>query len=173
MEFQNYLFARKKILEDALKQYLTNSETLIKDFYDAMNYMVLLPGKRVRPMIMFATYEMLRKKNNVNSLKPLLPAAVAIELVHRSSLVHNDLPCMNDATLRNGKATCHKKFSESTAILVGDALLTKAFEVLTDIKNKNIALNCIEILTESTSTRGIIGGQTVELLSTGKNKMKI
>ena len=173
MEFQNYMSARKKLLEDSIKQYLDNSENLIKDFYEAINYTVFLPGKRVRPIVMFATYEMLKGKNNVNFLKPLLPAAVSIELIHRASLVHDDLPYINDAIVRKGKAPCHKKFSESTAILVGDALLSKAFEVLTGINDKEIALTCIKILTESTSTRGIIGGQTVELLSYSKNKMKL
>ena len=111
---------------------------------------------------------MLKKRNNLTALQKLLPAAVALELVHTASLIHDDLPIMDNSKERRGQPSLHLKFDNATAILAGDALITKAFEVITDISNKSIALKCIQILSQAISTRGMIGGQTVDLLSASK-----
>lgn len=98
-----------------------------------------------------------------------MPVAVALEMVHTASLVHDDLPSLENSSIRRGKPSNHKKYDPATAILVGDALITKAFEVLTQLKNKEHALQCIKILAKAVSTSGIIGGQTVDLESATKN----
>lgn len=133
-----------------------------------MRYAVFSGGKRLRPILFFAAYEMLIGKKNINRLERLLPIACALEMVHTASLIHDDLPSVDNSEERRGQPSCHIKFGEATAILAGDALLTKAFEVLTEIRNRKIALDCIQILTRAISTRGMIGGQAVDILSVKK-----
>jgi len=166
---QRYFYSRKTLVDEALKSYIVEPKEGPTDLYKAMNDAVFPGGKRLRPLLLFSTYEMLREKKNLASIKPLLPAAVALEMVHCASLIHDDLPCIDDSNQRRGKPTLHKKFGEATAILAGDALLTKAFEVLTDLSDKEKAVRCISILAKAVSSRGMIGGQTVDILASKKN----
>lgn len=172
MVIQKYFNDRRNLLDNTLRQVQLEFEGSPKNFQKAIEYSLFSGGKRFRSIMMFATYEMLKGKNNLNSIKVLLPAAVSIELVHTAFTVHNDLPCIDNFSYRRGKPSCHKKFSEATAVLVGDALITKAFEQLTKIRNKSVFDKCFKLLTYSISTRGILGGQTVEIEST-KKKIKI
>jgi geranylgeranyl pyrophosphate synthase len=110
---------------------------------------------------------MMRERRNANILKPILPAACAIEMVHTASLIHDDLPSIDNSYLRRGNLSTHVKFGEATAILAGDALITKAFEVLTDIKDREKAVTCVNVLARAISTRGVLGGQTVDVTVTG------
>lgn len=119
--------------------------------------------------MLFAVYEMLKGRKSIKSLEKILPVAVALEMVHIASLVHDDLPSLNNSRMRKGKPSNHVKYTPATAILVGDALITKAFEVLTELKNKEHALQCINILSKAVSTSGMIGGQTVDIESANKN----
>ncbi len=172
MLIQEYFKTRSDILEKALAEYLTYSDEISSQLHEAMRYSVFSGGKRLRPILFFATYEMLLGRKNINRLERLLPAACALELVHTASLIHDDLPSVDNSEERRGIPSCHVKFGEATAILAGDALITKAVEILTEIKNPCIALDCIRILTRAMSTRGMIGGQAVDILS-AKKKINI
>ncbi|MCD4795847.1 MAG: polyprenyl synthetase family protein [Candidatus Cloacimonetes bacterium] len=172
MLIQEYFITRSDILEKALAKYLTPSDEITSQLDEAMRYSVFSGGKRLRPILFFATYEMLLERKNINRLERLLPAACALELVHTASLIHDDLPSVDNSEERRGIPSCHVKFGEATAILAGDALITKAVEILTEIKNPRISLDCIRILTKAMSTRGMIGGQAVDILS-AKKKINI
>ena len=163
-----YLKSRKAYLEKGLEKYLPPAKTYPPRIHEAMRYSVLAGGKRMRPILLFAVYEMLKQRTNLTSLNKLLPAAVALEFVHTASLIHDDLPMMDNSKERRGKPSLHVKYDNATAILAGDALITKAFEILSDINDKSIAVNCVKILGQAISTRGMIGGQTVDLISASK-----
>jgi farnesyl diphosphate synthase len=128
----------------------------------AMRYGALSIGKRLRPFILISIADMFNAARK-NSLR----AAAAIEIIHSYSLIHDDLPAMDDDDFRRGLPSCHKKFDEATAILAGDALLTFAFEILADPlthNNANIRCNLIKILAENIGSKGIAGGQILDLL---------
>ena len=133
------------------------------ELIDAMRYVLMSPGKRIRPVIAYITAEAL----NVDLADIDLPAA-SIELIHAYSLVHDDLPAMDDDDLRRGVPTCHKKFSESTAILVGDALQSLAFETLSKIK-KSYTISLIQELSKASGVLGMAGGQAIDLAACGKD----
>ena len=168
MLIQEYFKSRKELLETELNKYLLIDKKYPIDLQEAMRYSTLNGGKRLRPIILFATYEMLIGRKNINRLRRILPAAVAIELVHTASLIHDDLPSLDNSNERRGKASCHVKYDVPTAILAGDALITLAYEALTDIKNKSHAIGCIKVLSNAVSTRGMIGGQAVDIISASK-----
>lgn len=172
MLVQKYFETRKHLVEKELDRYLTNEDKANDILLEAMRYSVLSDGKRLRPILMFSAYEMLKGRKNIQSLMPLMPAACALEMVHAASLIHDDLPCLDDSDERRGQPSCHKKFGEATAILAGDALMTKAFELLTELGDKKRALLCIQTMARAISTRGMIGGQTVDILAT-KKKVRI
>jgi len=165
---QEYFKSRLDLVEDALKKYLTPANTYPEQLNEAIHYSVFSNGKRLRPILFLATYEMLIGRKNINRLERLLPVACALELVHTASLIHDDLPSVDNSNERRGKPSCHVKFGSATAILAGDALITKAIEVITKLKNKNEALEAIKILTLAVSTRGMIGGQAVDIVSAKK-----
>lgn len=172
MLVQEYFKTRARLLEKALDSYMSPSDQYPQQLNEAMRYSVFSGGKRMRPILFFATYEMLIGRKNVNRLKRLLPVACAIELVHTASLIHDDLPSVDNSSERRGIPSCHVKFGEATAILAGDALITRAIELLTEISNKKIALECVRVLSKAVSTRGMIGGQVVDILS-AKKKVNI
>lgn len=162
---------QRNSLKDALFSYSVllrkrMEELLPKGFKDsrlieAMRYSVLSDGKRIRPFLLMTSANMLGvdAKNSIN-------AAVAIEFIHVYSLIHDDLPAMDDDDIRRGIATCHKKFDEATAILAGDALLTFAFEILSDVQYFRDAATCCQltkILTKAAGFRGMVGGQMMDL----------
>ena len=128
---------------------------------EAMRYSTLAGGKRVRPVLVYATGESLGA-----SLETLDAAAAAVELIHVYSLVHDDLPAMDNDDLRRGRPTCHKAFDEATAILTGDALQARAFEVLAQAPASISAAARIEmlrVLADGIGTRGMAGGQAIDL----------
>jgi len=169
---QEYFKSRENLVLEAMDKYLEPGDQYPSEIHTAMRYSVFSDGKRLRPILMFAAYEMLIGRKNIGRLKRLLPAACALEFIHTASLIHDDLPSADNSAERRGKPTCHVKYGEATAILAGDALITKAIEVLTDIKQNKLALECIQILTKAVSTRGMIGGQAVDLIS-AKKKVNI
>ncbi len=166
---QKHFVTRQKMVNDALANYFITDEKNEKYLNEAIRYSLLLEGKRLRPILLFAVYEMLKGRKSTKSLEKIMPVAVALEMVHIASLVHNDLPSLENSSKRGGKASNHIKYNPATAILVGDTLITKAFEVLTELKNKEHALQCINILAKAISTSGMIGGQTVDLESANKS----
>lgn len=165
---QRYFDSRRKLIDEALESYLTPPAEGSDSVYQAMRYAVFSGGKRLRPILLISTYEMLRNRKNIGTLKSLLPCACALEFIHSASLIHDDLPSIDDSNERRGQPSVHKKFGEAVAILAGDALLTKGFEVLTEVKEKKKALACINILARALSTRGMIGGQAVDILAARK-----
>lgn len=139
-------------------------EKLIKKMprlVDAMRYSALAPGKRLRPVLTLCAGQLFAL-----SIKEMLPAALAVELVHAYSLIHDDLPAMDNSDLRRGQPTNHKKFDEATAILAGDALLTKAFEILS-INNLGYTpdqqIKLVHGLATAAGTLGLVGGQVLDL----------
>lgn len=129
----------------------------------AMWYSLLSGGKRIRAVLLLATYEMLAK-----DFKAAIPFAAAIEMIHAYSLIHDDLPCMDDDDMRRGKPSCHIKFGEATALLAGDGLLTLAFETISskrcmDIFGAEKTLVSVKALSNAAGVRGMVGGQILDL----------
>ena len=153
-------------METALDQVLPPSAIAPGRLHDAMRYIALGGGKRVRPMLAFAAGEALGADP-----KLVERAACAVELIHVYSLTHDDLPCMDDDDLRRGKPTCHVQFDEATALLVGDALQSLAFEVLASpgtIQDAYVQVEMLGLLARASGSRGMAGGQAVDLYSTGQ-----
>jgi farnesyl diphosphate synthase len=131
--------------------------------YEAMRYAALAPGKRLRPFLVLASAHLFGV-----SQRSALQAAVAIELLHTYSLVHDDLPAMDDSDLRRGRPTCHKAFDEATAILAGDGLLTMAFEVLSQPDTHGdpaVRIELVSCLAKAAGVAGMVGGQMIDLLA--------
>jgi len=163
-----YFDSRRELINRALSKYLDSDSTKPEIIHRAMRYSVLAGGKRLRPTLMLATYEMLANRRDKRAVQPVLPVACAIEILHTASLIHDDLPFIDNADERRGKPSCHKKFGNAIAILAGDALMTKAFETVLKIRNSKKAIQCLEELIEAASTRGMIGGQVVDITSSQK-----
>jgi geranylgeranyl diphosphate synthase type II len=132
----------------------------------AMRHSVLGGGKRLRPVLCVMAVEACG-----GALEAALPAACALEMVHTYSLIHDDLPAMDDDDLRRGRPTCHKAFDEATAILAGDALLTLAFEVVArEVRPGQAALRCVRILAEAAGPSGMVAGQMADLQAEGRTE---
>ena len=130
---------------------------------EAMAYSLLAPGKRLRPLLVALAGEAAG-----GTLELALPSACAVEMIHTYSLIHDDLPAMDDDDLRRGQPTCHKKFGEALAILAGDALLTGAFEVIgAGYAPRTAAVSCVE-LARGAGAAGMVGGQTLDLEAEGR-----
>lgn len=152
-------------VEQQLQQKITALQITDPRLQEAMTYAVLNGGKRLRPFLIYATCVALGgSKEQADS------AAVAMEMVHSYSLVHDDLPAMDDDSLRRGKPTCHIAFDEATAILAGDGLLTAAFEVLANAAEHSVAtrLQLVQLLARSAGGAGMVAGQSIDLQHVGK-----
>jgi geranylgeranyl pyrophosphate synthase len=154
-------------MEQALASRLPGADEIPTRLHEAMRYSVLGGGKRIRPALVFATGRTLGLAEN-----QVEAAACAVELVHVYSLVHDDLPAMDDDDLRRGRPTCHKAFDEATAVLVGDGLQPLAFQLLArDPKlpaDPAIRLKLIDLLAEASGTFGMAGGQAIDLAVQGQ-----
>lgn len=154
---------RAAAVEDELRRLLPVENCPEVRLWEAMRYSCLNGGKRLRPFLVLTTSEMFHV-----SPQAALRVAAAVEMVHSYSLVHDDLPAMDDDDLRRGRPTCHKQFDEATAILAGDALLTRAFELLGDAGAHNDPAVRCDLVTEfakAAGGRGMVGGQMVDLLA--------
>ena len=160
--------ARRRV-DEALGRYLpavddTPGAACPPRLAEAMRYSVMAGGKRTRPVLALMAAEACGAEPGV-----ALPAACALELIHTYSLVHDDLPSMDDDDLRRGRPTCHKAFDEATAVLAGDALLTLAFEVVaTHVRPAEAAARCVAALAEAAGPAGMVGGQMADLLAEGR-----
>ena len=166
--FQEWISSRSKQIEMALDRLLDSAQTTPHRLHEAMRYAAQGGGKRIRPLLVYAAGQ-LGKNQDAALIESLDAAAVAIECIHAYSLVHDDLPCMDDDDLRRGRPTVHKAFDEATALLVGDALQTRAFEILATVNcDPQVRLKMIAILAAASGSRGMAGGQAIDLESVGK-----
>lgn len=164
MEFTEKCKEKIALIEDGLDRYLSFNKDVPKVIYDAVRYSVFAGGKRIRPIIMLGIYELFSDKNNIDDV---IPFACAIEMIHTYSLIHDDLPAMDNSDLRRGRPTNHKVYGEAMAVLAGDALLNTAFEVMLASNSKN-ALKCASIIAKSAGVFGMIGGQVMDIESESK-----
>ncbi|MEN6326234.1 MAG: polyprenyl synthetase family protein [Syntrophomonas sp.] len=160
---------RQAYAESGLQNCLTRVEAYPPLIHKAMHYTLFNGGKRLRPIMVFEA-ALLAGGHREDAI----PAACAIEMIHSYSLVHDDLPCMDDDDFRRGKPTCHKVFGEAIAVLTGDALLTAAFELLSGSPQKSgtgldKTIRVIAEIAKAAGSRGMIGGQVIDLESEGKN----
>ncbi len=168
MDLQAYLKSHQQTINNALGNLLRGESNQVTRIVQAMQYSLLAGGKRLRPILSIATAETLQ-----GDTAALLPAACAVEMIHTYSLIHDDLPAMDNDLLRRGQPTAHVQFDEATAILAGDALLTKAFEILSgpqDGKPKNLSrcLQVIHTLTKAAGYQGMIQGQMLDMDTEGQ-----
>ncbi|MDJ0739842.1 MAG: (2E,6E)-farnesyl diphosphate synthase [Gammaproteobacteria bacterium] len=166
--FQVFLGGCRDRVERALDRWLPGERTCPERLHQAMRYAALGAGKRVRPVLVYAAGQALGAR-----LDCLDAAACAVELIHAYSLVHDDLPAMDDDALRRGRATCHMAYDEATAILVGDALQTLAFRVLCDDEALCVGhaerVRMIRVLAHASGSRGMAGGQALDIDATGQD----
>jgi geranylgeranyl pyrophosphate synthase len=166
-EFGAQLESWRHRMEQALAARLPPADKVPARLHEAMRYSVLGGGKRIRPALLFATARALGLSED-----EVEAAACAIELVHVYSLVHDDLPAMDDDDMRRGRPTCHKAFDEATALLVGDALQPLAFQLLAADpalpSSPSIRLRLIDMLAHAIGTLGMAGGQAIDLAAQGK-----
>ena len=163
--FNTWMAATQARVETALSHHLPGNDSIPARLHEAMRYATLGGGKRVRPLLAFAAGELTGA-----AAEHLDIVACAVELIHAYSLVHDDLPCMDDDVLRRGRPTCHVEFDEPTALLVGDSLQTLAFELLASqpIGEPKQQLEMIALLAHASGSRGMAGGQAIDLASVGK-----
>lgn len=167
MDIEQKIAARVTHIEEIIRQYLPKEEGFQKTIFEAMNYSILAGGKRLRPMIMEETYHMFGGTSRV-----IEPFMAAIEMIHTYSLVHDDLPAMDNDEYRRGKKTTHAVYGEAMGILAGDALLNYAFETATlafEIEPGNPAVGCaLRKLAVKSGIYGMVGGQVVDVESEKK-----
>lgn len=168
MDLQKYLKTKVRLVNEFLQKSLLSGNQYPPEIYRAMRYSVFAGGKRIRPILTLATAEMV----NGNSRK-VLPAACAIELIHTYSLIHDDLPYMDDDDFRRGKLTSHKMFGEANAILAGNALLMLAFDLISQYRktyrtDNRIISRILQELAHASGFAGMVGGQMVDTESENK-----
>ena len=169
-----YLQTCRAEVDEALERFLPTAETCPEGLAEAMRYSVLAGGKRFRPVLTLMPADAIDEvQDTASSRASVMPTACAIELIHTYSLVHDDLPAMDNDTLRRGRATTHMAYGEGLAILAGDGLLTQAFHLLTNELVKadrsliNRQLKTIRIIAEAAGAVGMVGGQALDLEASG------
>lgn len=164
MDFADWMKAVQAQTEESLDVFLPAADQVPAKLHEAMRYTVLGGGKRVRPLLTFASGQLFGA-----DLAGVARAASAVEMIHAYSLVHDDMPCMDDDALRRGKPTVHVAYDEATALLVGDALQAQAFEVLAGADSvppaRQVAM--LRLLAEAAGSAGMCGGQAIDLDSVG------
>jgi len=165
VSFAEWMTAIQSRTEGALSRLLPSAESIPGRLHQAMRYSTLGGGKRVRPLLAFAAGEITGANAETIDF-----AACAVECIHVYSLVHDDLPCMDDDVLRRGRSTCHVEFDEPTALLVGDSLQSLAFELLAraPLADASRQLDMIRLLATASGSCGMAGGQAIDLESVGK-----
>lgn len=168
MDLKLYLSERKALIDQVLAQSLPSGDNLSFRVVEAMRYSLLGGGKRLRPILCLAAAEAVAGETPY-----VLPVACALEMIHTYSLIHDDLPAMDDDDLRRGRPTCHKQFDEATAILAGDGLLTAAFWVLAEAAIQHsgqaaVYAEIIRLIASASGYQGMVGGQMADLLAEGQ-----
>ena len=167
MEFYNELNSLKSIIDREIKKKIYDKYCFQKRIFDAIEYSIFTGGKRLRPIMAIKSCEMFK-----DDIQGVLPYSVAIEMIHTYSLIHDDLPAMDNDDFRRGKPTNHKVFGEAMAILAGDGLLNLAFEIIAeDIENHSLTINdykkrtrAFHEISKYSGVHGMIAGQVVDLL---------
>ena len=175
MDIRKYLTEKKEIVDRALEKYFppvqssgTNGQ-LLSSLHQAIRHSLFAGGKRIRPVLSIAAYEVTGGKGD-----GILPFACALEMIHTYSLIHDDLPAIDNDDYRRGKLTCHKAFGEATAILAGDGLLTEAFNIMTErasngrLQDGWLVLDVVNRVARAAGISGMVGGQIVDIESEGK-----
>jgi len=167
-DLKTYLSEKRAIVDAALQEYVPEPDGFTSELIKAMRYSLFAGGKRLRPILCMAGAEAVG-----GSERAVLPVACALELIHTYSLIHDDLPVMDDDDLRRGKPTNHKVFGEPIALLAGDGLLTEAFSLMTspDLSARispSILLRAIRLIARAAGHEGMVGGQTVDIQWEGK-----
>jgi farnesyl diphosphate synthase len=166
-QLKEFLQEHQSCVETALEAWLPAAEIQPEHLHEAMRYSVLSDGKRIRPVLVYAAGNVFGVNRNA-----LDAPACAVEMIHAYSLIHDDLPAMDDDDLRRGRPTCHRAYDEATAILAGDSLQALAFHVLAHdinmIVNAEQKIQMIDILAHASGSRGMAGGQAIDLASVGK-----
>jgi geranylgeranyl diphosphate synthase, type II len=160
MAYPKFFDENQKLIESALERLMPSAETMPPTIHQAMRYSVFAGGKRIRPMLCVEASRIFTAE-----ISAAVDAGCALEFIHTYSLIHDDLPALDNDDLRRGKPTCHKQFNEATAILAGDALLTLAFETLSRIPTD--ATRCVQVIREISSAAGtrdgMVGGQVADI----------
>ncbi len=163
LDGQVFFQSTRQLTESLLDRYLPSPQTHPQLLHEAMRYSVLAGGKRLRPSLALASYEYCGGKA-CSTDDPIHFAMAGLEIVHTYSLIHDDLPCMDDDDLRRGIPTCHKKFGEAIAVLAGDALHVVAFQLMA----RTGRTECVMELADAVGTSGMIGGQIADVEAEGK-----
>ena len=165
LPFAEWMAVTQDRAESALGRFLPGADCIPARLHQAMRYATLGGGKRVRPLLAFAAGELTDAQPEALDI-----VGCAVEMIHAYSLVHDDLPCMDDDVLRRGRPTCHVEYDEPTALLVGDSLQTMAFELLASqgIGEPKQQLEMIALLAHASGSRGMAGGQAIDLASVGQ-----
>ncbi len=165
MDFKKELNKKIAVVNEALEFFMPTAEAFPPLIHQAMRYSVLAGGKRLRPALLIASAEVAG-----GTARDVMPAACAVELIHTYSLIHDDLPAMDNDDYRRGKPTNHKVFGEAIALLAGDALLTLAFRMLTECRTDKPAniVRVVHEMADGAGSGGLIGGQVVDTFSTEK-----
>lgn len=165
MMFEKELNRKIEAVNHSLSEYFTKEDNYQKKIYDAMEYSLFAGGKRIRPALTLGVAGLFGEEQKA------MPFACALEMIHTYSLIHDDLPCMDNDDLRRGKPTNHIVFGEAVAVLAGDGLLTRAFEVV--LKHSRlpaeITMRGLTILAEASGTEGMIGGQVIDMEAEGRS----
>jgi geranylgeranyl diphosphate synthase, type II len=164
MKIKVYLQSKQRRVNQSIVKYLPPADKYPPLIHQAMRYSVLAGGKRLRPILALMAAELLGGKE-----KAIMPTACALEFIHTYSLIHDDLPAMDNDDFRRGIPTCHKKYNEAIAILAGDALLTYAFWLTNhNIKDTRLSRRVIEEISKAIGSEGMIGGQVLDITNSTK-----
>ncbi len=171
MEIKAYLNEQRQIVEDAFQTYMLEAKGEFAFHIESMRYSLFVGGKRVRPILCLAAAQAISPDSTMKT--KVLPVCCALECIHTYSLIHDDLPAMDDDNLRRGKPTNHVVYGEAAAILAGDGLLTLAFDLLSssyaDKLEPQQRLQIISIIAKAAGSPGMVGGQALDIASEGKN----
>ena len=163
---ETYLERKRLDVEAALDQYLPPITARPETLHDSLRYSVLAPGKRLRPILVLASAEAVG-----GEARDVMPTACALECIHAFSLIHDDLPCMDNDDYRRGRLTNHKVYGEAMALLAGDALLALAFQMIADngkLVSAERIIPVLHLVAEASGTWGMVGGQVVDMQSQGQ-----
>lgn len=170
MDIIQYLQEKKEMVDSALERYLPKKEEFTLNLHKAIQHSLFAGGKRIRPILSIASFETVGGKG-----ERILPFACALEMIHTYSLIHDDLPAMDNDDYRRGQPSCHKVFGEAIAILAGDGLLTEAFKLMTNqpakdphSSDRGLILDLINEVAQAAGVLGMVGGQVADIESEGK-----